>query len=330
MPLAYRDTPLETLLPMDLDTVQVPDPAAVITESFHPRLTPLGLAAPQMQIADSPAGNLRLWQEELPPLRWFIEAPDLKPGVRVLSEHPAKKGPDGTPLPIITLQFIGAGKVVFHATDESHRWRFRVGDVYFARYWIQTIRYLSRAKLLGGSRQAELTADRMEYRRGDPVRLRARFIDDRLAPAQDDGVTVVLEREGSRRVNLTLRRDAANRGVFEGSASNLADGKYRAWIASPTLEGQPPTIAFSITAPPGELARLELDAAELRAAAKTSGGKFYTYAEAGGLVADLPKGRQVRIESLPPRPIWNAPLLATAFVTLLTAEWLLRKRWGLV
>ena len=38
----------------------------------------------------------------------------------------------GLPLPIVCLQFVGAGKVVFHATDETHRWRFRVGDIYFA------------------------------------------------------------------------------------------------------------------------------------------------------------------------------------------------------
>ncbi|HUE72566.1 MAG TPA: VWA domain-containing protein [Pirellulaceae bacterium] len=330
MPLAYQGTPLASLLPMELTSVQVPDPAMPITEPFHPRVTPLGLASPAMQLADTPAQNPKLWQETLAPLYWFIAAGDLRPGVRVLAEHPTKNGPEGQSLPLITLQFIGAGKVVFHATDETHRWRFRIGDAYFARYWIQTIRYLSRAKLLGTSRGAELTADRQQYRRGDTVRLRVRFLDDRLAPPQDDGVAVMLEREGGRRVHLTLRRDAANRGTFEGSAGNLADGKYRVWMATPTLEGQPPRAEFVISSPPGELARLQMNAAEMRAAAQTSGGEFFTYAQADSLSASLPKGRQVRIESLPPQPLWNAPILAAAFVVLLTGEWLLRKRWGLV
>lgn len=330
MPHAYRGTPLAPLFPMELDSVQIPDPDAPITESFHPRITPLGMASPTMQLADHAAQNPKLWQETMAPLRWFVRAPDLRAAVRVLAEHPTEKGPDGNPLPIITLQFIGAGKVIFHATDETHRWRFRVGDIYFARYWIQTIRYLSRAKLLGGSRTAELTSDRQQYRRGDSVRLRVRFLDDRLAPPQDDGVTVVLEREGNRRINLTLRRDAANRGIFEGSAGNLADGKYRAWMASPTLEGQPPRTEFVISSPPGELARLQMDAGEMRQAAQKSAGKYFTYSEADDLAASLPKGRQVRIESLPPQPLWNAPVLAGAFVALLTGEWLLRKRWGLV
>jgi hypothetical protein len=329
-PLAYRDTPLAPLFPLNLDTVQVPDSDAVVADSFRPRLTPLGVSSPQLQIADAPSGNLKLWQEQLPPLRWHITAPDVRPGVRVLAEHPSKKGNDGKPLPIITLQFIGSGKVVFHATDETHRWRFRAGDVYFSRYWIQTIRYLARSKLLGQSRAAELATDREEYRRGDVVRLRARFFDDRLAPPQDDGVSVVVEREGSQRKSIRLRRDAASRGLFEATLGNLGDGKYRCWIASPTLEGQPPTARFTITAPPGELARTQMDTADMRAAAKASGGKLYTFSDAGKLAGDLPKGRQVRIASMPPKPLWNAPLLAGLFVALLGTEWMLRKRWGLL
>ncbi len=329
-PLFFRDTALAPLFPLDLDTLLVPDADAVVKDSFRPRLTALGLSSPQMQIADTPSGNIKLWNEQLPPLRWHVTAPDLRPGVRVLAEHPTKKGNGGKPLPLITLQFIGSGKVVFHATDETHRWRFRAGDVYFSRYWVQTIRYLARARLLGKSRAAELAADREEYRRGDVVRLRAQFFDDRLAPAQDDGVNIVLEHEGSQRKNVRVRRGAGSRGLFEVTLGNLADGKYRCWIASPTLEGQPPSTTFTITAPSGELARTQTDSADMKLAAKASGGKFYTFADADKLSADLPKGRQVRIASMPPRPLWNAPLLAGLFVVLLGTEWMLRKRCGLL
>ncbi len=329
-PLAFRDSPLAPLLPMNLDTVRLPDPDAIISESFRPKLTALGLSSPMVQLADSPAANERLWREELTPLRWFASVQDLRPGVRVLAEHPVKRSDSGQPLPIITLQFVGAGKVVFHATDETHRWRFRVGDQYFARYWVQTIRYLCRSKLLSGNRSAELTTDREQYRRGDAVALRVRFLDDRLAPARDDGVMVVVARAGGERRNVTLRRLASDRGIFEGTAGPLPDGQYRAWLAAPTLEGQPPAREFAVVAPPGELARTQMDAAEMREAAKISVGKFYTFHTAGGLLSDLPRGRQVRIESLPPKPIWNAPLLAGLFVALIAVEWLLRKRVGML
>lgn len=329
-PLAFRDTPLAPLFPMDLDTVRLPDADAIVKDEFRPRLTPLGQASPTMQLADTPAASDKLWRDALPGLRWFVTAPNVRPGVRVLAEHPTTVGDDGRPLPIICLQFVGAGKVLFHATDETHRWRFRVGDAYFARYWIQSIRYLCRAKLLSSGRTAEIDTDRDEYRRGDTVALRVRFLDDRLAPQADDGVVIVVEREAGQRRTVTLRRNAAERGVFEGTAGQLADGKYRAWIAAPTLTGQPPAKEFNIVAPPGELARTRMDTAELTAAAKTSLGKFYRFANADQLLVDLPRGRQVRIESLPPRPIWNAPLLAGLFVLLIAGEWLLRKRVGLL
>src|SRR6202044_1170983 len=99
----------------------------------------------------------------------------LKPAARVLAEHPTLTGADGRKLAVFSLQFVGAGKVLFHATDETWRWRYRVGDVFFARYWVQTLRYLSRSKLLGKDRSAELAADRREYRRGESVRLWVRF-----------------------------------------------------------------------------------------------------------------------------------------------------------
>ena len=192
------------------------------------------------------------------------------------------------------------------------------------------VRYLSRSRLLGGNRAVQLVTDRNDYQRGEGVRLRARFFDERLAPSQDDGVTVVLEREGSGKRNVQLVRDATNRGFFEGTIGNLADGAYRAWIATPTLDGQPPSARFSVSMPQGEQARLEMDTADMRAAAKTSSGRFYTLNDVDKLLADLPPGRQVRIESLPPEPIWNWWPWPAMFLVLIVTEWLLRKRAGML
>jgi len=329
-PLAYRETPLAKLLPIDLDTATAPPLGAVLEQEFAAQPTRLGIDSPQMQLESTLAGNLRAWRT-LPGFYWLLEVSDTRHGALTLAIDPTRTGSGGENLPVICVQFVGAGKVVFHATDESYRWsRHEAGEHYHARYWFQTIRYLSRSKLLDGSRLAELTSDREEYRRGESVRLRVRFFDDRLAPEHDDGVTVVLEREGSKRRQITLRRDTASRGVFDGTASNLADGRYRAWVATPTLEGRPPSRRFAVVAPPGEQARLEMDADDLRLAAKTSQGRFYTFETARKLLKDLPRGRQVRIESLPPTPIWNLPIWAALFVALILTEWLLRKKVGLL
>ncbi len=332
-PLSYRETPLAELMPIDLNTCTVPDPALPLTNQFKVRPTRLGRASPQFQLGDSLGENSQVWGN-LEGLYWLVDAPDVKPGVRVLAEHPTLRGSGGQNLPVISMHYVGAGKVIFHATDETYRWRYRVGDKYFARYWIQTIRYLSRSKLLGDNKAAVLTADRDVYRRGETVGLRVKFFDDRLAPPEDDGVTLVMERSEGQRRHMKLRRESTARGVFEGAMTGLGEGQYNVWIATPTLEGNPPSVKFAVVAPPGEQARLEMDSRDLQRAAKTSGGHFYTIDNAGKLSKDLPKGRQVQIASLPPISIWGiwyvALTFAGIFVLLIVTEWILRKRAGML
>lgn len=329
MPAAYRDTPLARLLPFAVDSVQYPDPNRVITEGFVVQPTDVGLASPAMQLGDTPEETLRIWRN-LAPLYWLLEIPEVKPGVRVLAEHPARSSSDPRGLPVFCLQYVGAGKVLFHATDETWRWRYRAGDVYFARYWVQTIRYLCRTKLTDAGRAVLLTTDRREYAQGEPVRLRARFADERLAPVEDAGVMVVVELPGRQTQRVQLRRTATGRGVFEGVLNRSAPGDYHAWIAAPAVEGQAPAVDFTVTPPAGELAQIRMDSAEMRRAAEETGGRLYTFETADELLDDLPPGQQVPIETLPPRPLWNRWPVLVLFLGLLITEWILRKRRGMV
>jgi hypothetical protein len=260
----------------------------------------------------------------------MVETPTTKPAARVLAEHPTRTSADGRRLPIFVAQYVGAGQVLYHATDDTWRWRYRIGDALFARYWVQSIRYLARSKLLGGDRAAELVVDRREYRRGEPVRLRARFVDERTAPAADDGVTIVVERAGERSRKIKLSRDSNQRGIFEGALAGIRDGSYHAWIAAPSFEGNAPAVDFQVLAPPGEMERVEMDAAELTRAATQSRGKFYRIDTAARLIDDLPAGHQVPVETLPPAVLWNRWWLLAPLVGLLSIVWILRKRKGLL
>jgi hypothetical protein len=220
--------------------------------------------------------------------------------------------------------------VLFHATDETWRWRYRVGDVLFARYWVQTIRYLSRAKLLGGGRAAELTTDRREYTRGETVRFRVRFSDERQAPVAHDGVMVMVQRKGRKNHRLQLHRSSSSRGVFEGVLQGPAEGGYHAWVVTPSLEGRAPAADFLVVAPPGEFERTQTAADELKKVSQETKGRHYTIATADRLLKDLPRGRQVPVERLPPVVLWNKWPVLLLFLTLLVTEWMVRKRKGLL
>lgn len=329
LPWAYRQSPLAELLPFDTRSASLPEAGVASEEGAQLRMTELGLASPPMQLGDEPEQSRELWGN-LPPLFWMCETPKLKPAARVLAEHPTRIDDEGHPQGVLVMQFVGPGRVLFHATDETWRWRRRVGDALFARYWVQTIRYLSRAKLLGKDRGAELTTDRLQYETGESPRFRLRFLDERLAPAGDDAARVVIEQPGRPNRELKLRRNAHHRGVFEGVAGQLPEGRFHAFVAQPTLEGAAPTADFQVVAPPGELERTQLDAADLRRAADETGGRYYTFQTASRLLHDLPEGRQVPIERLPPIVLWNRwPILALV-VALLGAEWWLRKRKGML
>ena len=213
-PLAYRNTPLAPLFPIDLSAaIASRRRARCIEQGFVVQPTELGLASPQMQLGDSAGRDARASGRTCRRCTGCSKRRRSSRRRACWPSIPRGWRPTAGTLPVFVMQYVGAGKVLFHATDDTWRWRFRVGDVFFARYWVQAVRYLSRSKLLGKDHAVELTADRREYRRGEPVRLRVRFIDERQAPAEDDGVTVVLEREGQKnqRIKLAAQRHQPRR-----------------------------------------------------------------------------------------------------------------------
>ena len=199
MPRAYVNTPLARLLPFDPATVREPDPNKPLNESFIVQLTELGRANSAMQLEDSPVKSQARWQK-LPPLDWMVEASDLRPAAQVLAESSMQTALDGKRLPLIILQYVGGGgRVLFHATDETYKWRRELGDLYFARYWVQMLRFLARSTLAEDERSSRLSTDRREYQQGDAVHIQAAFSDGRTAPLADGGVTIELEQPGRRR-----------------------------------------------------------------------------------------------------------------------------------
>ncbi len=193
------------------------------------------------------------------------------------------------------------------------------------------IRYLSRSKLLGKDRTAELSTDREEYPRGEPVRLRVRFFDERLAPAADDGVVVISSGKGTRTAVLTLRRSSANRGVFEGVLTRPAVGSYHAWVATPTLEGRAPADDF-LRRRPGRRVRADADGRSRveESRQRNARRRFTRCPTPTNCCGICPKAGRCLFESLAPIVLWNKWPLVLLFLGLMITEWIWRKRRGLL
>ncbi len=323
-PLSYRSSPLEILLPIELADARNPTAVGTGITSFRPSLTVEGRSSPIFRFGDDEVTSARIWAN-LPELFWYLEAPRKKPAAIVLAEHPTQTGSDG-PLPLMLYQFVGSGKAMFNAVDDTWRWRFRVGDKYFGRYWIQTIRFLARSKLLG-QRQAELQTDRRRYQRNDPVLIRVRFPNPALAPMSREVNVEVEKKDGSGPRKLTLRAAPNVPNLLEAVLPQATEGDYTVrLLPPPVLEGVLPSTTFRVDPPAGEMERVQMNEAELIRAASVSGGAFYTPGDTSGLMAALPKPQKVPLDTDPPIPLWNTWPVLTLFLAVLVTEWVLRKR----
>ena len=342
MPLAFRGTPIETLLPVELDVASVPPADADLREPFQPRWTEAGrLSTPlfrhlQLDELASDGGSSMgsssrdVWRS-LPGLFWLCEAPRLRAGAIVLLEHPQRRGEKSAAggLPVIALQRFGAGKVLFHATDELWRWRFRDHERIYSRYWIQALRFLSRTQSLDGARGVEFTADRQTYQQGDAVKLRLQVLDERQLP-MSGSATVMLERADEPRRSLELARAANSTNLFLGELRGLRVGRYHAWLSDPSFPGSPPAVDFVVEAPQRELLQRRLDRADLEAATRATHGRYFPLHEADRVPSEIPAGQPVPLSAATIIPLWTRWELMLLFAALLTTEWLCRRRWRLI
>ena len=299
-PLAYRATPLETLLPIELADARNPTAVGNAITSYRPELTVEGgparssgsartrpASARSGRSCPSSTGTSRRPGRSPRPWCWPSTRPSPAargswPWTCTSSPAPARRcsTPSTTP---------GGGG-------------FARGTAIFGRFWVQAIRFLARSKLVG-QRKAEIQTDRRRYERGQPIQLRVRFPNPALAPAGET-VTVQVERNGLSPRKLTLNRVPGVRNVFEGALAQAAEGDYRVILVEPVLEPLP-TANFRVDAPASEFERIQMNQAELLRVAATTGGKFYTPLTAESLVKDLPKPSKVPLDTDPPIPLWN-------------------------
>jgi hypothetical protein len=321
-PWQYNTTPTIALLsPVVLSSAGrrggVYDPGYLL------ELTALGRETAAMQLAPTAANSEAVWQG-LPPFYWYAAADELKPAARSLATHPAARTSSGAAVPLIATHYVGRGRVLYHGVDSTWRWRLRVGDVFFARYWGQSLRHLARSKMLDESGAAEIVVERDQYDLGQPVRLTLRTGGHSIA--EDGNVELLLTAPGQANRRVALTPSPAGPRELHATLSDLPPGDYRVTAAGAGLEAPPDAIEFSVVAPPGELADVTMNKLGLEQLAVATYGKFYTAQNASDLKGDLPTGDRVPLEVLPPVELWNQWWMLAAITACLTSEWILRKR----
>jgi len=129
---------------------------------------------------------------------------------------------------------------------------------------------------------------------------------------------------------INLQRRLGRRGLFTTTIKNLAPDAYETLLIRPHFDGTSEVARFEIKLPPRELAEVVVNRQGLSEAARISGGKSYTLADASRMIQELPLPRQQTFAELPPTQLWNNHAIIALFVLVLSSEWLLRRRYGML
>ena len=324
MPHEFAGTPLEAVLPVSVSSS--PDPLNT-DQPFEWQLTPEGRLNPVMQLEDTSVANDHTWTT-LPGMFWAAGVQRAKPGATVLAVHPARRNADG-PYPLVAFQPFGAGKCYIQLVDSTWRWRWRVGDRYFYRYWGQVFRTLTPKELPGNSRFVQLNADRGKYLLGERVQLTARLLDDYYHPIKAESATAALKPENGPEQKITLQATPGAPGLFSAQIQPDRIGKFDVSLTSPTKQEAKASTAFLVETQALERQRPELDETLLKRVASAGGGKYYQATEIAAWAKTLPYNKLV-VRSEQEIDLWNHTFFLLLFVVPLGLEWLVRKRKGLL
>ena len=315
----YRATPLAPLFPVEWKGEGIREGIErLVLNDRAVNLAPFTLAPDSAQNED-------IWKGLKPP-HWIAPATPLA-GAETLLDAEV----DGRKMPVAVFRSFGAGKVFYHAFDDSWRWRAEVGDLYHVRYWNQIANWVAELPFAVRDKFVSLDAGAVTYRPGDSADLRVRLSDGQK-PVTNATVDAVLFRDGVRAATIRLSPDDNAGGLFRGKTAALEPGSYEVAIESLAIPASELKARAEFKVEPretGELTQLSLNEDLLRQISAVSGGRYLREEELGKLpelLAPLSQGRVVESDTV----LWQSYWWFLPIVALLTAEWILRKRAGML
>ncbi len=320
---------LHRLLPIEWESAGAGDRVSNALEpgqEFPIKLTTAGSQLGVLQIVGAGESNETAWHR-LPPLVFASRVRAL-PGAEVLAEL----GNGITQTPLFATRQFGAGRVLFVATDETWRWRFRVADTVHRRLWNQIGRWVMRLPMAVHGEYVSLDSGKSHYALGDRVEIRARLQDMEGKPSSENNIEAVISSGDRHSSSVSLSADPHVPGVFRGQIDRMSVGVYDVKIRAPGYSEQALNVStrFEIQAPASkEMSALAKNSPLLRKLAEATGGKYLDEERAHELVSylqPLSGGRIVESDF----PLWSSFWWFVPIMCLLTLEWWLRKRANLV
>jgi hypothetical protein len=297
-------------------------------ETWNLELTAEGSEDPIFQFSPDATKNREILAS-LPGMYWHFPVTRAKPGATVLARHGDQrmKNQFGRHA-LLSIQRYGPGRTVFIAFDATYRWRY-LHEQYFDGFWARLIDRVGRAKVLGGRYPFTLSTDKSVYRIGDRVMLSVRMFGAPEEIASLGSLQSEVEVPGADPIGFDLEPNPEDPGLLQGSFTVDQGGAYVIRVASALQSerdgtARPATHPFRVEPPRQETDRPGTNRPLMEDIAKAAGGQVFTPENARLIPAAFPTKQVERLFEFR-EELWDAPLWMVMIVSLLTAEWVLRK-----
>jgi len=328
-PSGYIGTPLEALLPV------VPDPSVTAElrvvrtkEPFKLKVTSVGETSSYLQLVEDPVENQRIW-DSLPGARWTAAVSRAKPGAEVLlvDSRPEKAGQSGS-MPVMAIQGYGSGETVFIGTDETYRWRSRIGEKYYSQIWGLIMQSLSLKRLEGASSRTQLKPDRERYYVGDKVVISGKVYKEDyevLTASNLEGILKVTGadesvKQAEKVIPFQVSAVGGQAGEYRGEFTAEMAGTYR----YSTLQDPEGVVKFEVIEPKLEQMETALNERVLKAMADTAKGKFLREEDLEQLPA-LISSQSATVANFRKIDLFHSPWCMGLLLVLMLLEWFLRR-----
>jgi hypothetical protein len=299
--------------------------------SFHRnaatvQLTAEGIDSPITRLLDDPAKNAERWKK-LTYLADYQDAGSPKPGATVLAEMNVGR----RKLPLLITQNYGHGRTAIMATGGAWRWQMSeaLGDPSHDLFWQQLLRWLVADS--PGSVTASMPARAlMDEGR---VQLTAQVRDRQFQPAGDAHVTAHIVGPEGVNALLDLAPSQETPGLYHTEWTAEKQGAYLAEVtaeaAGKSQELGRDVLTFHREDGTAENFHTEQNRPLLERLASQTGGRYWEPSELKNLPRDISYS-EAGISVRTTNELWSMPIVFMLLLGLPIAEWLLRRKWGVI
>ncbi len=320
----YLGSSLEPVLPAQLaDRLGLTDAARDRDGAGRFAPTPAGLAHPVLRLGPTVEETRNRWRAA-PPLAGSVRLGPVRPGAAVLAVTASGSRPAR---PLVVVQRYGAGRSMILAGRATWRWRMLLPaeDGTYERYWGQAARWLTAGAVdritvatsgggaAGDSLRVDVAVRDAAFRPVSGAAVRVRVHDPAGAPRLEDEAAVARS-AGEYRVSTPPLSAGAHRIEVVVTHDGEDLGSRRDWAL--------------VGAADPELTDPWLNVALLRRVAAAGGGAYLDPDRLGDL-ADRLRAAAPTVSRTATRDVWHHSAVLLLSMALLTAEWSLRRLWGM-